>query len=76
MTTPNITVRFSGSRNLTIDEVWPAGDAPEVVDTEAVRDFMERAGGNKYGMLLEFDLTPYVEIDVEVSDPNQQVMEL
>lgn len=76
MTTPNITIRFSGETNLSIEDVWPAGDAPEVVDTEAVRDFMERAGGNKYGMLLEFDLTPYVMIDVEVTDPNQQVLGL
>lgn len=41
---PSICVHIEADIDLTVSDVWPDGDAPEVITAEAVRDVMQGAG--------------------------------
>lgn len=48
---------------LSVDQVWPDGDAPETVDAQAVVEAMESCG-SKSVVLSDWNLLPDVEVTV------------
>jgi len=45
---PTIFIDFEGSISLTVKEVWPDGDAPEVITAEAVKQAMLACGSKRW----------------------------
>jgi hypothetical protein len=43
--TKKFTITFSVDVTLTVDELWPDGDAPENPTVDAVRELIEDSGG-------------------------------
>lgn len=51
---------------LTVNEVWPDGDAPETVTAEAIIAQM-KAGGDKVQVLKDWNLLRDLEVQVNVN---------
>lgn len=54
-----VSVAFEGELLLEVNEIWPDGDAPEVITAEAVKAAME-ASGSKFQVLRDWCLSPDV----------------
>lgn len=50
MTEPTIFIDFEGSITLTVAEVWPDGDAPDVITAEAVKQVLLDSGSKRQVM--------------------------
>jgi hypothetical protein len=66
-----INVHIEADVDMTVDEVWPEGDAPEQVTPAAVKALME-SSGTKSHVLNEWSLLVDPEVTVTVSTPNPE----
>lgn len=66
-----INISFSGSVNLSKDEVWPDGDAPESPTDKDIKAKLE-ACGSKTKFIKDWGLSPYLIINVEVHEGDDQ----
>ena len=57
-------IEFRGDVILTIEDVWPDGDAPPNPNAEDVRRVME-ASGSKCGTLLDWNLADDLHVTVD-----------
>ncbi len=64
-----ITISVSGDFDLAVDEVWPDGDAPEVITAEAVAELM-REQGVKSRVLSDWCLINDLQVSVYADAPN------
>lgn len=62
---PTIFIDFEGSITLTVNEVWPDGDAPEVITAEAVKAVL-LAGGSKRQVFDDWCLLGAVDVSTGV----------
>lgn len=58
------TLEFHGLVHLSIDEIWPDGDAPENPTTEDVLEVIESQGLNAYTLLEEWNLKDYLHVEI------------
>lgn len=65
MSDPTIFIDFEGSIALTVDEVWPDGDAPEIITAEAVKAVLLR-GGSKSTVFHDWCLLDAVDVSAGV----------
>lgn len=65
-----IDVSISASVALNVDEVWPDGDAPDVVDAAAVAAVIARSG-DVMSFLRDWLIVYADSVDVQVVAPNQ-----
>jgi len=72
MTTSNqrVFIDVTGWFDLSADEVWPDGDAPDTITAEAVRDVMQACGG-KVSTLTDWELLDGLEVHVSVGTGDQ-----
>jgi len=64
----SVMVHVEATIGLEVDEVWPDGDFPEVVDAAAVARVMEASGG-MVGVLTDWQLVDDLAVVVEVDAP-------
>jgi len=69
MTAPTITIHLETMVELEVAEVWPDGDAPDVVTADAVMAAMETCG-SKRRVLDEWMLLEDIDVTVTVDRPN------
>lgn len=65
----SIHIHIETDVTLSVNEVWPDGDAPDEVTAAAVSAVME-AGGTKSRVLRDWCLLDDVDVDVGVDLPN------
>jgi len=65
----NITVSVVADFDLSVHDIWPDGDAPEVVTAEVVAQRME-ADGTKSRVLADWGLFPALDVTVHVNTLN------
>jgi hypothetical protein len=66
-----IFITLEADHGLDVSDVWPDGDAPEVITAEAVRQVME-ACGPKSVVLPDWNLG--VDVTVSIYDPNTETV--
>lgn len=63
-----VTVSIVADFNLEVVDVWPDGDAPEVVDADAVKSVMEKAG-SKRQVLEDWSFLDDLSVTVTMRNP-------
>ena len=66
-----MTIFFGGIVNITVDEVWPDGDAPTNPTAADVVAVLERGSG-KWHTLNEWNLTDDIEVSVATAGEYRQ----
>lgn len=66
---PTITITYEGTVDLKVSDVWPDGDAPDVITADDVVLVMEQSG-RKERVLSDWLLLDELEVQVAVSQEN------
>ena len=73
MSKASFRISFSGSFELTTNEIWPDGDEPENPTVQDVRNWMMNSGGSKSALLRDWNLER--DLDITIVDENGKTAE-